>query len=122
MFFIAPGSVAGSPEFKELLGTQSGNERMGQLCHGSCLPQFQPVVDTSQGGHPLRAEQPSYPIEEDEAQHRRKVRMAFLPRQYSQWRSMVAQKNHTKSRNGYLTSLGFLALRTTTSMPTNLVA
>ena len=36
-------SVAGSPGFVELLGAQGGDERTGQFCHGSRLPQFQPV-------------------------------------------------------------------------------
>lgn len=50
---IAPGSLAGLPEFKELFGTKRGDEHTGQLCHGPRLPQFQPVVDTPQRGHPL---------------------------------------------------------------------
>src|SRR6266436_6332544 len=71
MYFVAPASAAGSPEFIELICAQGGNKRMGQLCHGSRLPQLQPVVDTPQVAHPLRAEPPPCRIEEDEAQHRR---------------------------------------------------
>jgi len=53
----APWSIAGSPEFKELIGTQSGNKFTGQLCHGTHLPvQFQPAVDTPKVAHPLHAE------------------------------------------------------------------
>jgi len=32
---------AGSPEFIELICAQGGNERTGQCCHGSRLPQLQ---------------------------------------------------------------------------------
>src|SRR6266849_2727077 len=77
--FVAPASVAGSPEFIELLCTQGGNEHTGQLCHGSRVPQFQPAVDTPQIAHPLRAEPPPCRIEEDEAQHWRVAGMALLP-------------------------------------------
>ncbi len=65
--FRMSGSVAGSPEFVEFLGTQGGNDRTCQFCHGSRLPQFPPVADPSKGGHPLHAEQSSCLIEQDEA-------------------------------------------------------
>src|SRR5712692_24240 len=78
MCSVAPACVAGSPEFIELICAQSGNERTGQLCHGSRLPQFQPAVDTLQVAHPLRAEAPPGRIEEDEAQHRRVADVALL--------------------------------------------
>ena len=60
-------SIAGLPEFIELLGTQGADERTCQFCHGSRLPRFQPVVDPSKGGHPLHDEQPSCLIKQDEA-------------------------------------------------------
>ena len=54
MYISASGSVAGSPEFIELLGTKRRGERTGQLCYGSRVPmQFQPAVDTIQVAHPL---------------------------------------------------------------------
>src|SRR6266436_818140 len=71
-------TAAGSPELIELICAQGGNERTSQLCHGSCLPQFQPVVDTAQVAHPLRTELPPCRIEEDEAQHGRVVGVALL--------------------------------------------
>jgi hypothetical protein len=45
--FRISGSVADSPEFVELLGTQGGDDRTCQFCQGSRLPQFPPVVDPS---------------------------------------------------------------------------
>src|SRR3989441_3802591 len=80
MCLNAPGSVAGSPEFIELLGTQSGNKCTGQLCHGSRLHQFQPAVDTPQVAHPLHAEPPLLRIQEGEAQHLCVMRVALLQR------------------------------------------
>jgi hypothetical protein len=38
--WVTPPSVAGLPEFKELIRAQDGNERMGQLGYGACLTQF----------------------------------------------------------------------------------
>ncbi len=53
MCLVALASVASSPEFIELIGAQGGNERTGQLRHGSRLHQFQPAVDTPPVAHPL---------------------------------------------------------------------
>src|SRR6266567_3367352 len=79
MSYYAPGSAAGSPEFKELLGPKRGDERTGQLCHRSrVLVQFQPAVDTPQVAHPLHAEPPLFGIQESEAQHRREAGVALL--------------------------------------------
>ncbi len=78
MCSVAPASVAGSPEFIELICAQGGNERTGQLCGGSRLPQLQPIVDTPQVAPPLRAEPPPCRIEKDEAQHRRVLGVALL--------------------------------------------
>src|SRR6266568_1436245 len=71
-------SVAGSPEFKELICAQSGNECTGQFCCGSRLHQLQPTVDTPPVAHPLRTELPPCRIKEDEAQHRRVVGVLLL--------------------------------------------
>ena len=76
--FVAPASVASSPEFIELIYAQGGNKRMGQLCHGPRLPKLQPTVDTPQVAHPLRAEKTACRIEEDEAQHRRVAGVLLL--------------------------------------------
>src|SRR5436853_5825407 len=71
MCFVAPASAAGSPEFKELICTQGGNELTGQLRHGSPrLHQLQPAVDTPPVAHPLHAEPALCWIEEVEAQYR----------------------------------------------------
>ncbi|MBA2393092.1 MAG: hypothetical protein H0V70_10150 [Ktedonobacteraceae bacterium] len=68
----------GSPEIKELSSAQGGNERTGQLCYGSRLPQFSPVVAPAPVAHPLRAEPPPHRVEEGEAQHRRIVGIMVL--------------------------------------------
>src|SRR5437868_13183475 len=76
--FVTPASVVGSPEFIELICAQGGNERTSQLRHGSRSPQLQPVVDTPQVAHSLRAESPLRRIEENEAQHRRVAGVVLL--------------------------------------------
>ena len=71
MCFVAPATIADSPEFKELICTQGGYERTAQLCHRPRLHQFQPAIDTTPVAHAFRAKPPLLRIEEDEAQYRR---------------------------------------------------
>src|SRR6266699_5988785 len=78
MCFVAPAPAAGSPEFIKLIWAQGGNERTGQLRHGSRSPQLQPAVDTPQVAHPLHAESSLRRIEENEAQHRRVAGVVLL--------------------------------------------
>ncbi|MFL5652708.1 MAG: hypothetical protein ACJ8CB_00775 [Ktedonobacteraceae bacterium] len=96
MCFIVPASAVGSPEFKELVRAQGGNEFMGQFRHGSRSPQLQPVVDTPQVAHPLRAEPPPRRIEENEAQHRRVAGVSLLqvPQPLGEARARQARQVH----------------------------